>query len=240
MELSALVPGAWVEGLGAAAGLVAGLASSAHCGAMCGPLACAAGAPPLTPPPGRGARSARRWRQALAYHVARVTAYGALGATAGLLGDSVARALLQMMPVLPWLMAALLIAAGLGLGHRLPVPRALRRALSAWMRRSAKFSPVVRSGAIGAATPLLPCATLYGLVLAATASGSSLAGTGLMASFALGATPALAVVQAHAPALRRYPRVAMWVQRAVPLLAAAVLIWRAVSGGVSGAPPSCH
>lgn len=240
MELSALTPGAWLDGLGAAAGLVAGLASSAHCGAMCGPLACAASAPPLVPLVGRGAKPARRWREPVAYHVARISAYGALGATVGLMGEGVRRALVEMMPVLPWLMVAALIATGLGLGHRLPVPRALQRALSAWVRTSAKFSPVVRAGAIGAATPLLPCATLFGLVLAATASGSGLAGAGLMASFALGATPALAVVQAHAPALRRHPRVAMWVQRAVPLLAAAVLVWRAINAGDGGTPPSCH
>jgi sulfite exporter TauE/SafE len=234
MDLGALTPGALTHGLGIAAGLLAGLASSAHCGAMCGPLACAASAPALVPLKGRTIPNVRRWREPLAYHAARVVAYGALGATVGLAGQGVQRALAGVMPVLPWVMAAALIATGLGLGHRLPIPGALKRALAVWVRATAKFSPALRAGAIGAATPLLPCATLFGLVLAATTSGSGLAGAGLMGAFALGATPALALVQAHAPALRRHPRVALWVQRAVPLLAAAVLIWRAVNAGAGG------
>jgi sulfite exporter TauE/SafE len=233
MDLLAITPLA--HGL-LAAGFVAGLLSSAHCGVMCGPLACTASTVVKL-----DARRERRrsFREPAAYHGARVIAYAAVGASVGLAGEGVRRALSDIAPILPWVMAVVLVVSALGL-HRRTAPASLKRVLGLWMRRSAEFSPLVRAGAIGAATPLLPCAALYGLVLAAAATGSPLAGAGLMGAFALGATPALALVQAHAPALRGHPRLAAWVQRAIPLVAAAVLIWRAVHTGDGATPPSCH
>jgi uncharacterized protein len=241
MDLVGLSAAFTVEGLGAAAGMVTGLASSAHCAAMCGPLACAAAAD------GAGAdrpvvlgRRPRRWRQPLAYHVSRVGSYAAVGAALGLAGVGTRHALAGIAPALPWVMAGALTATAFGVGKRLPVPTALRRLAQPVVRRAAKFSPVARAAAIGAATPLLPCATLYGLLVAAAATASALGGAALMAAFALGATPVLAIIQGHGPLLARHPRAAGFVRRAVPLLAAAVLIWRAVHAGGGDAPPTCH
>jgi sulfite exporter TauE/SafE len=236
MDLSVINPGS----VGVVAGFVAGLFSSAHCGAMCGPLACAASPSPLVKLDARPRRAPRRWREPTAYHLARVIAYAAVGGSLGVAGEGVRHALSDIAPVLPWVMAAVLVLSALGLHHRLAAPAALKRLLGVWMRRSAEFSPLVRAAAIGAATPLLPCAALYGLLLTAAATGSAFIGAGLMGAFALGATPALVLVQAHAPALRRHPRLALWVQRAVPLVAAAVLVWRAVHAGSASTPPSCH
>ncbi len=228
--------------LGAAAALATGLASSAHCALMCGPLACAAA-------PGRGAeerpvtlrRRPPRWGEPLAYHLARVGTYGATGAALGLLGDGARRTLTQAAPVLPWMMAGALVVTAVGVGKRLPLPGALKRLAGPVVRRAATFSPVARAAAIGAATPLLPCASLYGLLLAAVASASALGGAAVMAAFAIGATPALALVQAHGPFLgARHPRAAIWLRRAVPLLAAVVLAWRALRSGGGSGPPACH
>jgi sulfite exporter TauE/SafE len=244
MDPFSFAPALVMDGLGAAAGLAAGLASSAHCAVMCGPLACAAG--PRAEDKlsddklivlGRRSRPAAA---ALAYHFARIGAYAAVGALLGALGEGARAALAGVAPALPWVMAAALVASALGLGKRVPLPAALKRLAQPLMRKSANLAPVLRSAAIGAATPLLPCASLYGLFLAAVAASSALGGAALMAAFATGATPALALVQAHAPIIRQHPRLATALRRTVPLLAAAVLVWRALHAGTAATPPSCH
>jgi uncharacterized protein len=237
-----------LEGLGAAAGLVAGLASSAHCALMCGPLACAAAAPsrPQAAPLVTLGRSAPARRnsllrsEVLAYHLGRFGAYAAVGAGLGLAGEGARRTLSGLAPALPWVMAGALVATAFGVGKRLPVPGLLKRLAAPLIRKSAKLAPVARAGAIGAATPLLPCATVYGLFVAAVAAASALGGAMLMAAFALGATPSLLLVQAHAPLIGRHPRAANLLRRLVPLVAAAVLVWRAVHAGTAMVPPSCH
>jgi uncharacterized protein len=240
MELFTFAPTLLADGLGAAAGLAAGLASSAHCAVMCGPLACTAAAPASQPELVVLGRRRHAWATPFAYHAGRIGAYAAMGAVLGLAGEGARNALTGIAPALPWVMAGALAASAFGLGKRLPVPGALKRLAHPLMRKSANLAPTLRSAAIGAATPLLPCAILYGLFVAAVATSSALGGAVLMAAFAVGATPALALVQAHAPLLGRHPRVATWVRRAAPLLAAAVLVWRAVHSGAAGAPPSCH
>lgn len=248
MDPSTLLAPYALEGLGATAGLVAGLASSAHCALMCGPLACAAGAAPrpqAQPLVTIGRSPSSRWispwrTEALAYHAGRFGAYAAVGAGLGLAGEGARRALSGMAPALPWVMAGALVATAFGVGKRLPVPGVLKRLAAPVIRKSAKLAPVARAGAIGAATPLLPCATVYGLFVAAVAAASALGGATLMAAFALGATPSLVLVQAHAPVIDRHPRAANLLRRVVPLLAAAVLVWRAVHAGTAMTPPSCH
>jgi sulfite exporter TauE/SafE len=138
-------------------------------------------------------------------------------------------------------MAGGLLATAFGLGKRLPVPARLRRLAGPLIRKSADLSPVARAAAIGASTPLLPCASLYGVFLAAVAASSLAGGAALMLAFAAGATPALAFVQLHAPLLSRFPRVALWLRRLMPVAAAVMLVWRASQGGGdASAPPACH
>ncbi|HEY0711188.1 MAG TPA: sulfite exporter TauE/SafE family protein [Polyangia bacterium] len=233
--------------LGAGAGLMAGLASSGHCALMCGPLACA------TIPQSRQARdpeslftlktpTARKeaTRSALAYHGARIVSYAGVGAILGGVGQGARVVFSAAAPVLPWIMAGALIAGAAGVGKRLPVPSLLRRLATPVLRKTANFAPVARAAAIGASTPLLPCASLYALFLATIAAASAWGGGLLMAGFAVGASPAIALVQAHAPLLTRYPRATLWLRRAVPLVAAAILIWRATHAGSTTAPPTCH
>jgi sulfite exporter TauE/SafE len=143
-------------------------------------------------------------------------------------------------PVLPWVMAASLVGTAFRWSRHLPVPAPLRRLAQPVLRRSANLAPAARAAAIGAGTALLPCAILYGLYLAAVAASSPAGGAAITAAFALGATPALAAVQAHAPLLSRSPRAAALLRRLVPLLAALVLVWRAVHAGSAGATPTCH
>lgn len=214
---------------GASSALVAGVTGSLHCGLMCGPLACA----PL-PKAGAG-----RGRVALAWHAGRVTAYVLVGALLGALGSGVARVLtLSVQPWLPWVMAAGLVVTALDLGRHLkPLPGVaqLSRLLARW---GAKLPPAGRAVALGAATPFLPCGLLYGIFLAALATGSAWGGAVVLFAFSLGAVPMLAGVQLGAQAWNRWPGAAAILRRVVPLTAALLLILRALL--FKDTSPECH
>jgi len=219
--------GLGVAGIGAAAAFMTGLLGSGHCALMCGPLACAG---PPGPP------SARRWRTAAAWQMGRLGAYAAAGAILGGAGRTVMSALAAPAArALPWLMAAGLIVAALEVGKRVPPLPGLARIPRGLSRIGARFSPPARATLRGVATPFLPCGLLYGAFLMAGAAGSVIGGALVMLAFGAGAIPALAVVQASIVPLARHPRVYAVARRAVPLVAAAVLIWRAL--GTRGA---CH
>ena len=246
-----------VVAAGAAAAFVAGLTGSGHCALMCGPLACA----------GLAGDARQRWRAAAAWQVARVAAYGAVGAALGGLGRGAVAALAAPAArALPWLMVAGLLFAGLEVGRRLPplpglsrIPRVLARfgerftgparteiGVPGGARRGTVREPsrgsglIVRAALRGAATPFLPCGLLYGAFIMALAGGGVAGGAMIMIAFALGALPALAFVQANVARLQRHPRAQIVLRRAVPLLAAAVLIWRTVAAGTGAEPPHCH
>ncbi|HEY0706023.1 MAG TPA: sulfite exporter TauE/SafE family protein [Polyangia bacterium] len=242
MDLLSLTPALGLDAWSATAGLVAGIASSAHCAVMCGPLACAAVSPSAesTRLIRLGRPQPRRWQVPLAYHAARIAAYGAVGTALGAAGEGARQTFAGITPALPWIMAGALVASAAGVGKQIPVPAVLKRLAAPIVRKSANFAPGARAAAIGAATPLLPCGSLYGLFVAAMAAASAVSGGVLMAAFAVGASPALALVQAHAPLLNRYPRASLWVRRLVPLLAAAALVWRAAQLGDGSAAPTCH
>lgn len=165
--------------------------------------------------------------------------YAALGAVLGASGSVAFRALAQRtQSILPWVMAAgLLLAAWetparwvskLGLGK-------VARVLHAW---GAKFSPSTRACAMGASTPFLPCGLVYGLSLAALASGTALGGACMMGAFALGGTPALAATQLRLGFGHRF-RGAVWLRRGVTVAAALVLVLRALGVGGMGSS-HCH
>ncbi len=216
---------------GAVGALVVGVTGSVHCLLMCGPLACAA-----LP----GVEGSERWRAVLAYQGGRVGAYALTGGLLGALGGGVTRALaMSARPYLPWLMAAALVASALELGKRLrPVP-GLSRLAGALMRWGAKFSCTSRAGAMGAVTPLLPCGLLLGVYAAALASSSFWEGALLMGTFAFGGVPALLGTQLQSALWRKQPGLSTFVlKRAMPLVAAAVLVYRAV--GAASGQPSCH
>ncbi|GHG63169.1 hypothetical protein GCM10012319_02500 [Comamonas sp. KCTC 72670] len=216
---------------GALGAFVVGLTGSVHCLLMCGPLACA-GLPAIPGP--------ERRKAVFAYQGARLGAYALVGGALGLLGGGVTQALaVSTRPYLPWLMAVALVASALELGKRLrPLPGLanLARHVTRW---GAKFSWAGRASAMGAVTPLLPCGLLYGVFAVALASGSFGGGARVLAAFALGGLPALLGAQLQAALWKHRPKwMTLLLQRAVPLAAAAVLVYRAV--GNTGGTPSCH
>jgi sulfite exporter TauE/SafE len=226
VDPSLTASGLGVAGIGAAAAFTTGLLGSGHCALMCGPLACAG---PPGPPAARG-------RLAVAWQLGRLGAYTAAGAVLGGAGRAAMAALAAPAArALPWMMAAGLIVAALELGKRVPPLPGLARIPRGLSRMSARFSPPARAALRGVATPFLPCGLLYGAFLMAAAAGSPAGGALVMASFGAGAIPALAIIQLNIARLTRHPRAYSVARRAVPLVAAAVLIWRALA--VKG---SCH
>jgi sulfite exporter TauE/SafE len=118
-----------------------------------------------------------------------------------------------------------------------PVAQIWRRLI----KISAKFSPGARALTLGMATPLLPCGLVWGMALAAIASGGASEGAELMGAFALGSLPALALAQAQAQLWPSTGRAGDFLRRGVVLLAALVIVWRAVGAAAStGAEPHCH
>jgi sulfite exporter TauE/SafE len=209
------------------AALALGAAGSLHCFVMCGPLACAA------------QRGPRRAATAMAYHGARIVAYAAVGALLGAAGDVVR---LPLQGALPWLLAAVLLAAvvdpgGKRLRRLRPLPGITQiLQLAAGVR--AKLSPMANAALLGALTPLLPCGLVYGIGAAAIATSSAAGGALLMGGFAWGAVPALLLAQGSMAWLGRLPRIpAALVQRGLPLLAAGVLLYRATMATTHHA---CH
>ncbi len=213
---------------GAASALIAGATGSLHCALMCGPLACA----------GLSTGTGRRL-DAVAWQAGRIGGYAIVGLALGALGTGLSRALTtSVQPVLPWIMAAGLIATALELGKRVRPPRVLLRVSTALVRLGARLTSRRRSFVMGLSTPFLPCGLLYGVLLAAVATSSALGGATVMAAFALGAVPALFLVQAGAASASRWPTVTWALRKAVPLTAAGVLMWRAVMAQTQG--PGCH
>jgi sulfite exporter TauE/SafE len=209
--------------------LLLGASGSLHCALMCGPLACAA--------QGACGTTRDRRRAAIAYHLARFGGYALVGGLFGGLGRVVGATLaVSTRPVLPWVIAGLLIASVLDLGKLLarvpPIP-GLTNILRWGAAARARLTGSRRAALFGAMTPLLPCGLLYGLYASAMASGGVVSGAAIGAAFALGAIPALAAMQLNAGLVARLTR-PRWVRGMVALSAAAILVYRAVQ------PAPCH
>lgn len=220
--------------------LVAGLASSVHCFAMCGPLACAG----CTKAVGRQ----ERLKAMLSWQLSRVLAYGLVGSVLGFVGVHATFGVIASPSWLPWLVALFLVSSALGLGEKLPAIPGSARIMRLAARGAARLSPTVRAGAMGALIPLIPCGVLYGVLFASFASGSWLRGGVLAASFALGGIPSLALAQSQTAWIQRLsPCPALFLRRGLPLLAAAMVVYRAVvvgevdfTAGVDVSDVSCH
>lgn len=209
----------------AVAAAAAGLGGSLHCFAMCGPLACAGCS--------RANASTREKRGSVAlYQLGRVGSYALVGAALGGLGREAAENLaVSTSGWLPWATAALLVAAALGVFERLPAIPFLAQLLRPSLRKSAGWALPLRGLALGLVTPLIPCGLLYAVWLASAMTGSVAGGATLAAAFALGGVPALLLAQLQTAWIERLPRFAtVVVRRVVPLVAAAVVVWRALSG----------
>jgi hypothetical protein len=204
---------------------------------MCGAFACTAADVDAHP----GARL----RASVAYHLARLAGYLAIGAVAGAAGAAIDSSVPWSVFGRPAAVAAGAILVAWGLARALAqfgvhVPwagTAFGATLAAGvLRRGTGGSPLVRAMLLGLIAPLLPCGWLYAFVAPAAASGSAWNGALVMAAFWMGTVPALAAIaaglhRAFGPARRALPLVT-----AVALIAVgAMTIARATR---TGAPPA--
>lgn len=214
---------------GPVAALTAGLITSLHCVGMCGPLACTA----CSRNGGQGSVSA-----SFVYHGTRLFSYALVGLAAGLAGRRLSDALLGgATSWMSWLFVIFFLAVVVGLDKRLRIP--IPKSTMAWLgATSVRCGVRGRAGVLGFFTPLLPCAPLYLVVVAAALSGSAWSGSSIMASFAVGTVPLLLVLQSQFFRLgARWSPVTMdYVRRGLALVAVGLLLMRGTYTGSSGCP----
>lgn len=180
--------------------LVASLLGSVHCAAMCGAFVCfyTSGEP----------SSASSWRDGAgahaAYNLGRLVSYLSLGVAGGALGHALntagtfagiqrTAAIVAGMLMIIWGGYSVLVAANVRV-RALTVPDAWRRAMGGVLLRLREQQPMIRAGATGLATTLLPCGWLYAFVVTAAATGSASGGAMVMFVFWLGTLPVMLAV----------------------------------------------
>lgn len=199
-------------------GFVFGLASSLHCAAMCGPLALFA---------------AQRASAVAAYHGSRFASYLAVGAILGAVGGAAGIGVFEGGA--PWIAVTLgvaLFASALGLDRFLGSIPGVSRLVQHAVGRARSWSVPARSAVLGGITPLLPCGVLWALFGAALLAGDGRTGALTTAGFALGSAPLLVLGQLHASLIHRRlgPRGGRIMARGAMAIAAAVLLWRGITG----------
>ncbi len=214
---------------GPLAAFLAGLITSLHCVGMCGPLACSA----CSRSGGKGSLTA-----AVVYHGTRLISYTLVGVAAGLVGRRLADALSGgATRWMTWLFVIFFLAVALGLDKRLRVPIPMRA--QAWLgKRASERGLWGRAGILGFFTPLLPCAPLYLVVMAAALSGSVWDGGSIMLAFALGTIPLLFLLQSQVFRLGATwsPRTMDYLRRGLALVSVALLLVRGTYSATTGCP----
>ena len=187
------------------AGFLLGLAGSAHCVVMCGGVSSALDR--ALPDGGRHPIGSH-----VLYAVGRVATYALFGAVAGVAGAALAQtlglgAVADVQVVVRVCVGLLLIALGLGLAGFRGFRRLEHLGLSLWRRvrpltrRAARLPGSLRALALGALWGFLPCAMVYGALLAAAATASPGQGALFMLAFGLGTVPAVLAIGAFASGL---------------------------------------
>jgi sulfite exporter TauE/SafE len=195
----------------AAAALVAGFLGGVHCIGMCGGIAAALS----------GAARGPALRRQAAFNFGRIASYTAAGALAGGLGS-----LVQTLGPVNAAQTALFIVANVfmvllglyvaGWGRSLlrleSAGGALWRRIEPLRRHFLPIDSDARALGAGAVWGWIPCGLVYSMLALALASGSALAGAGVLAAFGLGTLPAMVGAGVAAQRLfevRRNP----WVRR---------------------------
>jgi sulfite exporter TauE/SafE len=169
-----------------------GLAGSGHCLGMCGGIVTALALAK------RDCTASQRMFFNILYHAGRISAYTLLGLLVGLAAQ--AGMVDALKPLVKWLfLAANIFVAALGiftlLGVRSLGVSALDGSGLSFLTRP--LSRLRESTSISAAVPtgflmgFLPCGLVYGVLISAATSGSTLKGGAMMLAFGCGTLPAL-------------------------------------------------
>lgn len=217
---------------GPLAALLAGMITSLHCVGMCGPLACAA----CAKGGGGGGLAAT-----FTYHGTRILSYAMAGIAAGLIGRRLSDALMSgMTGWMTWVFVLFFLAVVVGFDKRIRVP--MPKGTMAWLgAASVRCGSRGGAGVLGFFTPLLPCAPLYLVLVAAALSGSAWSGGGIMTAFALGTVPLLLVLQSQFYRMgRRWSSLTMdYLRRGLALASVVLLLLRGNFTASTGCP-MCH
>jgi sulfite exporter TauE/SafE len=189
-----------------------GLVSSLHCVQMCGPivLSYSVALSPAQSPSDGIARTLLLGH--VAYNVGRILTYAALGAVAGLAGQTVGLVgrLAGVSSALTIVGGVLMLIAGLVMFGVFPAAQVLGgrffRIASGFLRPLSSLisSPSVgRRFLLGLALGLLPCGLIYAALLRALATGSALWGAATMAAFGAGTAGALLALGIFSSVLRK-------------------------------------
>lgn len=218
---------------GPVAALAAGLITSLHCVGMCGPLACSACA--------RAGGGAGSLAATVVYHALRMVSYALVGMAAGLAGRRLSDALSGgATRWVTWIFVIFFLAVAVGLDKRIRLP--MPKGVVAWLGSvSGACGPRGRAGLLGFFTPLLPCAPLYIVVVAAALSGSAWSGGAIMAAFGLGTVPLLFILQSQFFRLGALwsPGTMEWLRRGLALASVVLLLVRGTYTASTGCP-MCH
>jgi len=202
--------------------LLASLLGSTHCAGMCGAFVMLAMHDPAAKPISTGVLQS-------CYHLGRLSTYTALGAIAGIIGRTLdfggeqagifrAAAIISAV-LLVFVGAGMLLKATGVQTPSVPVPPVWRRFIEARYAHALALPPLMRAGAIGMLTTLLPCGWLYTYVITAAGSGDPVNGALIMFVFWLGTLPMLA---AAAFSIRR---VTTWLGPKAPIATAVLMIF---------------
>ncbi|OON66259.1 hypothetical protein B0919_22340 [Hymenobacter sp. CRA2] len=212
------------------AGFLFGLLGSFHCVGMCGAIALAL--------PGAGQRGWRYVAGRTLYNLGRISTYTALGAGAGLLGQSLRLAGAQQgLSIASGVLILLLVAvperytgraaAAVGLDR---VLARLKHALAYWFQQHS-LGALYLTGVLNG---LLPCGLVY-LALAGALSAPGLGGAAAyMALFGLGTLPLMLALSLTGQLVPLHWRVRL--RQAVPVVATTMAILFIVRGLGLGIP----
>lgn len=227
-----------------AAALVAGLVGSSHCLGMCGGIAAALGMGTA----GRDSGAASALGHALLYNGGRIASYTVAGAVAGGVGLALGQVLhaptaIVVMRVLTGLV---LIAIGLQVAFNLRLLRPVETVgMHAWRRVAPLATGLMGRRSIagtfllGALWGWMPCGLVYGMLLAAVATGEPATGAGLMVAFGLGTAPAMVATGALASRFRRISRDRIF-RRLAGLVVVALGAWIALAPFAMQLLPAMH
>ena len=169
---------------------------------------------------------AQRLVAATSYHLARLTAYGTIGAICGAIGRQPLEWFFSSPAVLlPWVLVVVFLIFGFGLEKKLPRPPVLMKWTARMRFRLGKLSPVRSGIALGSLTPLLPCGPLYLLFGASLLTGSAARGAEFALAFGLGTIPLLWLAQHSFRHLGKRHNLVP-IQRSLAILAACLVAFR--------------
>jgi hypothetical protein len=222
--------------------LMLGLVSSLHCVQMCGPivLSYSVSVESLTAK-SEASPASSLLRNHLAYHAGRILTYSALGAVAGVAGQTMGLIghLAGFSHALALISGILMILGGIVMLGVLPsrfIGSKLLRIPSFVLRRAGRLLSApssVNRFLLGLTLGLLPCGLIYAALLKAMATGSPLNGAVTMLAFGVGTAGALFALGIFSSAVRM--RLNRWGSQLAAVgvtLMGVLLVWRGTMPGM--------